>query len=280
MTNTSPTAARAARRLVCLILLVGAGCGLVRPNAVTRLVLLAPFEGRYQALGYDAYYAVQLALSQANAAESGIELLAVDDGSTLESALERAQAIARDPLVGAVLALGPWASSTSVQQAIDPIPMLVIGAWGSRPAAPSSFFLTNPQLDGLLPSGEADSIPVDAQLGDFAAYEPFSTLLLSRSDITALSSGSLPDSNYRQQFLGLGLYVPEPGLLATLTTDAARIALAVLRQPDPLNALANDSYTGLNGAIHFEDGYWAEAPIHAYQFDTEGQLLAVERVIE
>jgi hypothetical protein len=279
MTNTSPTAAKAARRLVCAILLLAAGCGLVHPDSVTRLVLLAPFEGRYQALGYDAYYAAQLALSQANAAESGIELLAVDDGSTPESALERAQAIARDPLVGAVLALGPWASSTSVQQAIAPIPMLVIGAWGSRPAAPSSFFLTNPQLADLLPADSVDAIPVDVQLGDFGTYEPFATLLSPHS-ITILSSGSLPDTDYRQQFLGLGLYVPEPGLLATLTTDAARIALEVMQQTDSLEALTNGSYTGLNGAFLFQHGYWTEAPIHAYQLNAEGQLLPVERVIE
>ncbi len=273
-------AARAAPRLICVVLLLAAGCGLVRPNAVTRLVLLAPFEGRYQALGYDAYYAVLLAFSQTNAAVSGIELLAVDDGSTTESALDRVRAIARDPLVGAVLALGPWASSEPVQQAIAPIPMLVIGTWGSRPATVSSFFLTNPQLAGLPPSDSMEAISTDAQLGDFGAYEPFATLLSRRSSITILSSGSLPDSDYRQQFLGMGLYVPEPGLLATLTTDATRIAQAAMRQTDPLDALMNGSYTGLNGAFRFEGGYWTEAPINAYQFNAEGQLLPVERVIE
>lgn len=286
MKNTSLTAAKAARRLVCLILLLGTGCGSVRPNSVTRLVLLAPFDGRYQAIGYDAYYAVQLALSQTDAAESGIELLAVDDGSTPETALAHAQAIARDPLVGAVLALGPWASSESVQQAIAPIPMMVIGEWGTRPAYQSTFLLTNREIAGqtqpadLLLSDPLDQVPTNAQAGDMAAYKPYATLLSPRRNLTLLSSSSLPDSAYRQQFLSLGLYVPEPGLLATLTTDAARIALAVIRQADPLDALTRGSFTGLNGTFRFENGYWIEAPIHAYQLNAEGQLLPVERVIE
>lgn len=286
MKNISPTAARTARRLVCLLLLLAAGCGLVRPNSVTRLVLLAPFEGRHQAIGYDAYYAVQLALSQIDAAKSGIELLAVDDGSTPETALERAQAIARDPLVGAVLALGPWASSESVQQAIAPIPMLVIGEWGTRPVNRSTFLLTNREIAGQIRSADAllsdplDQLPANTQWGDMAAYEPLATLLSPRSDITVLSSGSLPDSEYRQQFLDLGLYVPEPGLLATLTTDSAQIALSVIRQPDPLDALSNGSFTGWNGTFRFRDGYWLGAPIHAYRLSAEGQLLPVERVVE
>lgn len=279
-------AAKAAQRLICLVLLIGTSCGNLGPSPVTRLALIAPFEGRYQAIGYDAYYAVQLVLSQKNAAQSGIELLAVDDGSTPETALERALAVARDPLVGAVLALGPWASSESVQQAIAPIPMLVIGEWGTRPANPSTFLLTNQKIasqtqpSSALIGAAVDRLPAGAEVGDMAAYEPFTSLLSSRSDVTVLSSGSLPDNQYRQQFLGLGLYVPEPGLLATLTSDATQIALSVIQQTNALDALTSGSYTGLNGTFRFQSGYWIEAPIHTYQFTAGGQLLPVERVIE
>ena len=70
-----------------------------------------------------------------------------------------------------------------------------------------------------------------------------------------------------------GLYVPEPGLLATLTHDAVGMALEAMQQSDVATALASQSYDGLNGRRRFEDGYWVDAPIHYYRYTDGGKLV-------
>jgi ABC-type branched-subunit amino acid transport system substrate-binding protein len=64
-----------------LVLLLAAGC---RPEPGIKIGLVAPFEGRERAVGYDAIYAARLAVREINAA-GGIDgrkvaLVALDDG--------------------------------------------------------------------------------------------------------------------------------------------------------------------------------------------------------
>ena len=99
-------------------------------------------------------------------------------------------------------------------------------------------------------------------------------------NVTIASSASLPDANFRQRYLGTGEYVPEPGLLATLSYDATRIALEAMQSDDPNQSIANGSYKGLNGEIHFVDGYWADAPINYYKYDKAGKLMPEDRPIK
>lgn len=94
----------AASLLLALLL----GCrfpGAARP--VVKIGLVAPFEGRYRAVGYDVIYAVRLAIQEANAAGGvagySVELVAYDDGADPAMAALQARKLDVDPQVVAVL---------------------------------------------------------------------------------------------------------------------------------------------------------------------------------
>ena len=96
--------------LVMLLGFISAACGpvaLTRP--VTKLGLIAPFEGTQRARGYEALYAAKLALREQNAAggASGwqIELVALDQDDHPELAVRQFHALAVDPDVTYVIGL-------------------------------------------------------------------------------------------------------------------------------------------------------------------------------
>ena len=69
----------AAKRLfVLLITLLVTGCAVNRTAEITRIALLAPFEGRYREVGYDLLYAARLALREGG--YTGIEILPANLG--------------------------------------------------------------------------------------------------------------------------------------------------------------------------------------------------------
>jgi ABC-type branched-subunit amino acid transport system substrate-binding protein len=91
-----------------LITLVSTSCTVqhvTRP--VLKIGLVAPFEGYYRYVGYDAIYAARLALRQANGiGETGrytVELTAYDDRGTADGARVAARNLALDPQVVAVI---------------------------------------------------------------------------------------------------------------------------------------------------------------------------------
>jgi ABC-type branched-subunit amino acid transport system substrate-binding protein len=98
------------RYLAVLVLGIGcclfvSACGGTRP--VLKFGLVAPFEGRYRPVGYDAIYAARLAVCERNAAGGvggyRVELVAYDDGGSAPTAVERARQLALDPQVVAVI---------------------------------------------------------------------------------------------------------------------------------------------------------------------------------
>jgi ABC-type branched-subunit amino acid transport system substrate-binding protein len=80
-------------------------CASVKP--VVKIGLVAPFEGRERAVGYDAIYAARLAVRQANAAGGiggyRVTLVALDDRGDPELASQTAAALVVDPQVVAVV---------------------------------------------------------------------------------------------------------------------------------------------------------------------------------
>jgi ABC-type branched-subunit amino acid transport system substrate-binding protein len=74
---------------------------------VIKIGLVAPFEGRYRSIGYEAIYAARLAIREINA-KGGIngyriELVALDDRGDHDRAIESARKLAIDPQVVAVI---------------------------------------------------------------------------------------------------------------------------------------------------------------------------------
>jgi ABC-type branched-subunit amino acid transport system substrate-binding protein len=243
-----------------------------------RIALLAPFEGRNSEVGYDAHYAARLAL--ADAGNLSVELVAIDDGGSVTNAVDRARALAKDPLVRAVIAVGYDAASKDTQAALARLPMLVVGHWQAQPETATVFILGSQRLSSILttPSSfhnvtDAGQINFPAVGGEVFALQQFPLLNPDYRKVTIASSASLPDETFRERFMNSGLYVPEPGLLATLTYDAVGMVLEAMQQDDVTTALASQSYEGLNGTIQFEDGYWVNAPIHYYQYRGDGELV-------
>ncbi len=95
-------------RLGLVLLILGTGCtlpGSVPPSV--KMGLVAPFEGFYRAEGYDALYAVKMAVREANASgELGgyrLELVALDDSNSPAGAVTAAGKISLDPDVVGVI---------------------------------------------------------------------------------------------------------------------------------------------------------------------------------
>lgn len=267
-------------RITVLIytLFLAVGCSSAR-ESIQRIALLAPFEGQYREVGYDAYYAVRLAMQERDT--ELVELLAIDDGGSEISAVDRAKALASDPLVKVALILGNNATRESVQEAFGQIPVLIVGQWHTQPATSSAYMLASDQLAALLsPDEQLDSTVGNVIGGEVFALQQVPLLIDDLSGITIVSSASLPDENFRQRYLSSGQFVPEPGLLATLTYDAAGIALDALQTADANTTIATMRYEGLNGSIQFIDGYWADAPINFFDYDTAGKLTPEDRPVK
>ena len=99
--------------------LVSGGCapnwlGIRSTKPVVKIGLVAPFEGRYRSLGYEALYAAKWAVQQRN--EAGgvagylVELVALDDGDDPDSSAFQAEKFAVDRDVMGVV--GPFSSAT------------------------------------------------------------------------------------------------------------------------------------------------------------------------
>ncbi len=272
--------------IVCLCLLVMlVGCSGRGEAGLQRIALLAPFEGRNSEIGYDAYYAVRLAIKERG--NDNIELLAIDDGGSPTSAALRAKALASDPLVKVAIVLGNNATQAEAQQAFRNLPVIIVGQWQAKPTSKNVFMLASAELDNVLtPFDHSVTVTDAAELeapvvgGETFALTQFPLLSKNASSVTIASSASLPDADFRQRYLSSGQYVPEPGLLATLSYDAAGMALEAVRSNDANQSIATASYNGLNGNIHFVDGYWADAPINYYRYDANGKLTPEDRPIK
>jgi hypothetical protein len=275
--------------VLCAIL---AGCSHTSSVPVRRIALLAPFEGRYREIGYEAIYAARLALSEAGL--SHIELLAVDDGGSPSGAADRAQALVLDPQVLVTVTLGYAATEISTLQAFDFLPVIIAGDWQNLPVTPNTFLLGASNIPSV--SGETqrialtDAADIDAPFtgGLILALPGFLNLRPDPAGIQVLASSSLPDLAFYERYRYSDSFTPEPGLLATITYDATHIAIQAIQAGDGsrnriTNALTTLSYEGVNGLISFsggQSGYsWADAPIHRYAY-YNGRLLPVNDIME
>lgn len=263
--------------IVLLLAALLAACNTIESERVTKIALLAPFEGRYREVGYNALYAARLAISDSNATQ--IELMAIDDGGQVETVVDRAVAISNDSTIRAVIVLGEFAVQDVVLDEISDIPQFIVGYWGAISPAENRFQLTSATIEDEI-SENADisltqitEIDSAIRLGDNFALAQMPQLTESMEAITIISSGNLPDEDFRNRYLESDQFVPKPGLLATLTYDATGIAIEVISD----NVSSSEiSYSGLNGTIAFdESGFWIDAPINTYHF-VDGVLAQVD----
>lgn len=231
-------------------------CGVAGAPPRPKIALLAPFEGQYREIGYNALYALRLAFADSDADDA--QLLAIDDGGSAASAFERMRALNLDRAVKWVIALGPWSTHPQAQAAADR-PLILVGNWGHDRVNESSVYLAH---QSLVEAESAGDLLMLAQGRDLYDGD------LSR--LRFASSGSPPDEKFRARFLTLSPASTEPNLLATLVYDAAGLALEAIRNEMPAQSL---SYRGVNGEFRFEAGYWRDAPINQYRYES-GQVAA------
>jgi len=188
--------------------------------------------------------------------------------------------------VKVVIALGNNATQSEAQEAVGAIPEIIVGQWQAKPTSKNVYMLASSQLESVLTPfdhsvtvTEAADIQSPVVGGEIFALAQFPLLNKHPDNVTIASSASLADEDFRQRYLSSGQYVPEPGLLATLSYDAAVMALEALQSKDVNRSLATGSYKGLNGDIHLVDGYWLEAPIHYFHY-VDGKLTPEDRPIK
>ena len=249
------------RKFVYLLFLsltiVLTACTAADTGGIQKIALLAPFEGQYREIGYNAHHALLLAF--ADSAAHDIHYLAVDDGGSVASATLRIRALNLDPAVKLIIALGPFATHPDVQRANER-PLILVGNWGHDRADDDSYYLAN------------QSLAQQQASGDLLMLAQVQYLYDSLVDIQFASSGSLPSADYRSRYLANPLYPPEPNLLATLSYDAARLALVTIQEWMDISEM---SFQGLYGEITFRDGYWQNAPLNRFRYEAD-QLVPVD----
>ncbi|TVR18556.1 MAG: hypothetical protein EA396_14570 [Anaerolineaceae bacterium] len=261
------------RALVFLLIVwVLAGCAVVSPSSPPdKIVLLAPFEGRYREIGYSALYAARLAWTDSGAAD--ITFLALDDGGSEQTALHRARALSLDERVRVVIVQGYAATTPEVFAALGDLPVIVVGDWGASPA-PNVYHLSHAERDGLtvperISFNDALNAPAPVVGGEVFALEGFIARRDDLDGVRVVSSGTPADADYIARIMASAPYAATPNHLSTLTYDAFRLAIDAVQTATPLDDMRHD---GLNGVIRFRDGAWVDAPRHEYRFDDDGGL--------
>jgi hypothetical protein len=161
--------------LATLIVLFIVGCHSVDP--VVKVGLVAPFEGRHRAIGYDALYSARLAVRELNAA-GGIDgtrvaLVALDDSGNSEFAAATADSLIIDPNVVAVV--GHWLPETTAaakpRYASGELTFVAGGEAPFQPADPQ-------QLSMEFVESYTAVTPFDETPGPYArpAYEAYQSL--------------------------------------------------------------------------------------------------------
>lgn len=245
------------------------GCVISSTDNILKIALLAPFEGQYRDIGYEALYAARLALSDADLPH--IDLLAIDDGGSVETAILRAEAIRQDPAIRGVLILGIHAANRNTQLALGEIPTLIIGHWNTTPAQESVFLLTNPAIDILLTfTDEITALTSQTQTTPLIGSDLLSLAqvpqLIDVNMVEFYSSSDLPSDVFRDRYLNSAEFVPEPRLIAPLTFDAMTIMLTVIIGDISLDAI---NHEGITGTIRFDNGYWVDAPLYHFRYEDD-----------
>lgn len=93
--------------IALFLALVVAGCAFRATPPLIKIGMVAPFEGLYRPIGYDALWAVKLALQEVNTSGGiggyKVELVALNDSADPEEARRQAYELSLDPLVMGVI---------------------------------------------------------------------------------------------------------------------------------------------------------------------------------
>lgn len=250
----------------------------LRDQPIQRVVLLAPFEGRYREVGYEALYAVRLALAEH--APQEIELLAIDDGGSVETAVLRAAGIAQDHASAAIILTGPYAVHPDVQRTLPTRPTIIAGHWNSRPQAPHIVSLSTPTLHNQLTFTKNDVLDAATASGpiissEVLALDQFATLRTDPTQDRLMTSARSPAEAFTARYTASDPFAPVPGVFATLAYDATLVAIRAIMDDISIRAVQTP---GTAHDLHFDqNGYWLDAPLMTYHIEPDGALIQSTR---
>ncbi len=202
------------RLLSVMAALLLSGCAVYTTPDVTRIALLAPFEGRYREVGYQALYAARMAI--ADTGRTDLELLAVDDGGSTQTAVDRATALNNDPLVAAVMVLGVHAADDTVLDTLEPY-TLVVGDW-----LPPVTAIADDAAEPPTAITAIAALDVPYICAEVCLLESFPLLADDPMLATVVvHSPPVPD-DFREQYINFDMFVPEPLPIAYQTYRAAQ----------------------------------------------------------
>ncbi len=245
---------------------------------VIKIGLVAPFEGRYRPVGYDAIYAARLAVREQNA-QGGVggyrvELVAYDDGGDAQAAVERARQLALDPQVVAVI--GHYRVETTraawevYSRKVLPLiaPVIPADSLPDARCAGCSFpaaFRTGPLSSSLNGTVGLDEV--------VAGTVPTGTVFITSAPWPA----HLPD-------MSLGMFITryreaangaEPGPYALATHRAIQMLFAAM---DSTSSPLTRSGLGAQLAQGFDSrGMLVKVPVYVYRWDGTGRPTLLER---
>ena len=243
---------------LCLSLILSA-CTSTQP--VIKIGLVAPFEGRFRTIGYEAIYAARLAIREVNARGGvngyRVELVALDDRGEVDRANAAARQLIIDPQVVAVI--GHYRPTTTAaalnDYCADDVPVVAIET-SSTPAAcqGAAFFIGRAEADRW----------VEDRL-TFVSTVPDPQSLPSAADFVT-------------KYKAIPIDGTRAGPIALQTYDAMNLIFEALQRAEKINrggvaaALAASQFTGLGNKYAFDQaGNLIEGRTYVYEYDAAGQ---------
>lgn len=215
--------------LITIFGLLITGCAVQQTPPITRIALLAPFEGRYREVGYQALYAARLAIADANRPQ--LMLYAVDDGGSRHSATSRANALSQDPLIAAVMVSGPYSTDPTTTDAFRAdLPIIPIGMWHAQAPTPPA------EITDLATLTEPFTC------GDICLLSAYPLLAEDPTLPSIISTTPPVNPNFRERYLASDAFAPEPLPLAQATYGTTQTTIAIIDGTTP--------YPLPNGLIH------------------------------
>ncbi len=281
LTGILRLASCALRLVPCFLLL--ASCSFPGSTApVLKFGLVAPFEGRYRPVGYDAIYAARLAVREANAAGGvggyRVELVAYDDGGQEDAAVERARQLVLDPQI--VAAIGHLRVDTTraawnvYSSAGLPLlaPVIPANALPGTPCAGCGFpaaFRSAPTAQALRPWAPLDDV--------LAGLVPTGTVFATGAPWPQ-DALNIPGA---RQFIAEYMQVSgsaQPGPYAWAVYQSAQMLFDAMRSLPASGARDRSArlQVGARLAGRFDaSGAWPDTPVYRYQIEQQGKPVRV-----
>ena len=234
-------------------------CASTQP--VIKIGLVAPFEGRFRAIGYEAVYAARLAIREINARGGvrgyRIELVTLDDRGEDDRAIEAARQLVIDPQVVAVIGHYRPATSAAALAVYCASRMPVVAIEISR--APDGCRGVGLFI-GRAPD---DHWPTDRLT--FVSNVPDPTSLLQTADFV-------------QKYNAIPIDGTRAGPIALQTYDVMYLVFEAFARAEKIDrngvaaALARSQFVGLGNKYTFDQaGDLIEGATYVYEYGANGQ---------